>query len=215
MSALLEPRDLSLAYGGQTVIRDVNIRITPGEIVTIVGPNGAGKSSLIRACIGALAPAVGTVTRADRLKIGYVPQDCGLFHWLRTKDNIQFARHLNKFGAKPDFDWFDQLTERFDLTEAKDLWPAELSGGMTQRVAILRALQASPKILVLDEPFSAIDTENTRRVLEVLREYTDRGYGQTIISTHEVALISEKVDSIVSISQPTGVLGIDAVMQSA
>ena len=219
--ALIRFDHADFRWNSRPILNDFSFDVPEAPLTWIIGKSGVGKSTLLKLMTGHLRLQRGKcyvknhLDDAPTTKIGYVPQDCGLFHWLRTKDNIQFARHLNKFGAKPDFDWFDQLTERFDLTEAKDLWPAELSGGMTQRVAILRALQASPKILVLDEPFSAIDTENTRRVLEVLREYTDRGYGQTIISTHEVALISEKVDSIVSISQPTGVLGIDAVMQSA
>ncbi|MGB7243220.1 MAG: metal ABC transporter ATP-binding protein [Sulfitobacter sp.] len=150
--ALIETRDLGLAYGGKTVLRDVDFTIERGEIVTIVGPNGSGKSSLLRALIGALEPVKGTVTRAKGLRIGYVPQKLAIDATLP----LTVKRFLNLPARVSNGQMSDAL-DKAGVTDLGHRQMAGLSGGQFQRVLLARALLNRPDILILDEATQGLD----------------------------------------------------------
>lgn len=150
--SLIETRNLSLRYEGSLVLRDVNFAIERGEIVTIVGPNGSGKSSLLRALIGALAPASGHVTRAKGLRIGYVPQKLTIDPTLP----LTVRRFLNLPQRRNATDVTAALT-RAAVPELADRQMTDLSGGQFQRVLLARALLGTPDILILDEATQGLD----------------------------------------------------------
>lgn len=149
---LIETQGLELAYGGQTVLRDVNIHIACGEIVTVVGPNGSGKSSLLRALIGAVAPAAGRVIRAPDLRIGYVPQSLSI----DTTLPLTVTRFLN-LPNRIDSDAAYKALRDAGVPDLAQRQLGALSGGQFQRVLLARALLQEPDILTFDEATQGLD----------------------------------------------------------
>ncbi|WP_187428795.1 Zinc import ATP-binding protein ZnuC [Roseobacter fucihabitans] len=191
MNALLEARDLALAYHGRTVLHDVSFGISPGEIVTIVGPNGSGKSSLIRAMIGALVPAQGHVTRRPGLKIGYVPQSLAIDATLP----LSVARFLNLPRRMTSAKITHALSEA-GLPDLARQQMTDLSGGQFQRVLLARALLNEPDLLILDEPTQGLDQPGSAqfyRQIEAVRR--DKGCAVLMVShdLHVVMAASDRV----------------------
>ena len=148
---LIVGRGLGLAVRGRELLRDVDLEVRRGRILTVIGPNGAGKTTLVRIALGLLAPTNGTIERAPGLRIGYMPQRLSLpqsmpltvrrFMALSHPDRETLARNAREIGV-------DHLLER----------PMQaLSGGETQRVLLARALLGKPDLLVLDEPVQGIE----------------------------------------------------------
>lgn len=183
----VEIKDVSHWFGSKKVLHNINLRINRGEIVALVGPSGCGKSTLLRAILGTHPPTEGAiraggtlVTRPQR-DVGIVYQHYALFDFLTAQQNVEFGLMLDQTTI---FDrifnwakfwrlrrqWSDEarvMLEKVSLIAAADKYPAEMSGGMRQRVAIAQALVLKPNILLLDEPFGALD-EATRESLQVL-----------------------------------------------
>jgi len=150
--SLIATQGLTLGYRGNTVLRDVNISIERGEIVTIVGPNGSGKSSLLRAIIGAMSPMSGQVQRAPGLRIGYVPQNLSIDGTLP----LTVWRFLNLPARACRADVQSAL-ETAGVKGLGNQQMTQLSGGQFQRVLLARALLAQPDLLILDEPTQGLD----------------------------------------------------------
>jgi NitT/TauT family transport system ATP-binding protein len=173
------------ASGGQTVaLSDVSLSVAPGSFVSLIGPSGCGKSTLLRLAAGLEEPSQGSVTihgarpreAAAAKLIGFVPQAPALLPWLSVLRNVTLPQKVNRGAARrrerfPDLARRDEgpdvrdLLRRVGLGDALDKRPDELSGGMRQRVAIVRALGLRPDVLLMDEPFSALD-EFTRESLQ-------------------------------------------------
>ena len=151
MSALIQTQGLTLAYGGRTVLRDVNMSIAPSEIVTIVGPNGSGKSSLLRALIGAIPPVSGHVLRKQGLRIGYVPQTLSI----DTTLPLTVARFLN-LPVRVDAQAAATALADAGVPELGARQLGALSGGQFQRVLLARALSVEADILLMDDNFASI-----------------------------------------------------------
>jgi zinc transport system ATP-binding protein len=167
--SLISTQNLTLVLDGQTVLKDVNIAINRGEIVTIVGPNGSGKSSLLRALIGALKPASGSITRADGLRIGYVPQKLQIDATLP----LTVQGFLNLPHRQPRA-VVDDALHKAGVGDLAKRQMADLSGGQFQRVLLARALLNTPDILILDEATQGLDQPGAaafyRQIEEVRRE---------------------------------------------
>ncbi|WP_298836897.1 metal ABC transporter ATP-binding protein [uncultured Roseobacter sp.] len=191
MNALIETTGLCLAYGGQTVLRDVNLSIAPGEIVTIVGPNGSGKSSLIRACIGAVQPASGRVIRSGRLKIGYVPQSLAI--------DATLPLTVTRFLGLPRRIPADRAARVLEEAGVPDLGARQmrdLSGGQFQRVLLARALLDAPELLVLDEPTQGLDQPGAAafyQQIEAVRQQTGCAVLMVSHDLHVVMAASDRV----------------------
>jgi len=196
--AIIEVRELRKIYRVGDVdvaaLRGLDLDVLPAEFLSIVGPSGSGKSTLFH-IIGGLAPPtsgrvrvadrdLATMTEAGRTRlrrrtVSFVFQKFNLLPNLTARDNIAVARHLAGLGLKPDAQ-FEEVVRLLGIAGRLDHKPNALSGGEQQRVAIARAIVNHPAILLADEPTGNLDTENSKTVLEVLRDLNER-LGQTIL----------------------------------
>jgi putative ABC transport system ATP-binding protein len=196
--AIIEVRELRKIYRVGDVdvaaLRGLDLDVLPAEFLSIVGPSGSGKSTLFH-IIGGLAPPtsgrvrvadgdLATMTEAGRTRlrrrtVSFVFQKFNLLPNLTARDNIAVARHLAGLELKPDSQ-FEEVVRLLGIARRLDHKPNALSGGEQQRVAIARAIVNHPAILLADEPTGNLDTENSKAVLEVLRDLNER-LGQTIL----------------------------------
>ncbi|WP_016833727.1 ABC transporter ATP-binding protein [Herbaspirillum lusitanum] len=173
----IEIRDLSVrfAQGGQSVqaVQGVTLDVRSGEFVSVIGPSGCGKSTLLNLVAGFVAPTEGSVSLdgkaitgpgADR---GVVFQQYSLFPWKNVLANVEFGLKLQGIDKYARQQRSRQLLQQAGLAGFEKFYPAQLSGGMKQRVGIIRALAANPRILLMDEPFGALDTQ-TRTIMQQL-----------------------------------------------
>jgi putative ABC transport system ATP-binding protein len=195
---IIETRDLRKVYRvGQVdvqALRGVDFNVQPGEFISIVGPSGSGKSTLFHIIGGLTPPTSGQVivggqnlaaltdagrTRLRRNTVGFVFQKFNLLPNLTARDNIAVSRYIAENDSKPDAQ-FEEILRLLGIENRLDHKPNALSGGEQQRVAIARAIVNHPAILLADEPTGNLDTENSKAVLEVLRDLNER-LGQTIL----------------------------------
>ncbi len=176
-------------------LRGVDLTVTRGEFLAVVGPSGSGKSTLFHIVGGLTSPTSGAVvidgadmtkmtdterTRLRRGKVGFIFQKYNLLPTLTAMDNILMARYFSDSGGQPLSEQFNDLLKLLGIQHRLHHKPRALSGGEQQRVAIARALVNRPAILLADEPTGNLDTENSDRVLSVLRDLNER-LGQTIL----------------------------------
>src|SRR5688500_5119817 len=191
-------RDLGKSYGQgaaiKQVLRGIELRVEPGELVCIVGPSGAGKTTLLRCLAGLLPASSGTVTLGERVvteppaEIGLVFQDYSrsLLPWMHAIDNVAFPLHGKGIAKAERLRLAQEALESVGLADAARRYPWQLSGGMQQRVAIARALAYRAEILLMDEPFASVDAQ-TRFDLEDLLLALRRRLGITIVVvTHDI-----------------------------
>lgn len=191
--------DLSMQYGDATVLDSVSCDIPAGQWVSIVGPSGCGKSTLLRCVAGLTNPTTGMVQLGGQ-QPAFVFQDPTLLPWRSAADNIQLPLELEEQSMENRFDRVLQVAQLVGL-EATDInkYPRELSGGMRMRVSIARALIMNPCVLLLDEPFAALD--------EILRQQLNQEL-MHIWQTHQmtVLFVTHNVDEAVYLSQRVLVL---------
>ncbi len=197
-ACIIQVRDLKKTYRvGQVdvhALRGVDLDVKAGEFLSIIGPSGSGKSTLFHIIGGLTPPTEGTVrvagedlsaltdagrTRMRRRTVGFVFQKFNLLPNLTARDNIAVARYLGGSDSAPD-PQFDEVLKVLGIAARLDHKPNALSGGEQQRIAIARAIVNRPAILLADEPTGNLDTENSKAVLEVLRDLNGR-LGQTIL----------------------------------
>ena len=179
--------------GGALALEDISLRVDDGDFVSLLGPSGCGKSTLLKLVAGLMAPSAGTIavdgmTAAHaRQLMSFIFQDATLLPWRTVEENVGLGLELGGMAADQRRAKVDEMLALVGLTAARQRYPRQLSGGMKMRVSIARALASRPSILLLDEPFAALD-EMTRDRLndELLRLYAERK--QTVLFvTHSVA----------------------------
>jgi len=195
MSALLQTRNLVLAYGGNTVLRDVNISIARGEIVTIVGPNGSGKSSLLRALIGAIRPASGTVMRAPGLRVGYVPQSLSIDSTLP----LTVARFLN-LPRRISAQAAQSALKDAGVPELGQRQLGALSGGQFQRVLLARALLHAPDILILDEATTGLDQPGAAQFYRQIEQVRRTRGCAVLMVSHDLHVVMAASDRVLCLN---------------
>ncbi|HEY5528534.1 MAG TPA: ATP-binding cassette domain-containing protein [Thermoleophilia bacterium] len=186
-------------FDSLVVLDDLDLRIAESEIVGIVGPSGVGKTTILKLITGIAAPDSGKVEVADR-RIGYVFQEPRLLPWRTAQDNIAVvmrAQGMSKDGARQEAGtWI----ERVGLQGFADYYPAELSGGMAQRVSIARAFAAEPRILLMDEPFSNMDLELKGSLIGILQMIARERKTTVVYVTHELIEALQIADRIVELT---------------
>ena len=180
---------------GFIALDDLNLTVDQGEIVSLVGTSGCGKSTLLRIISGLEYPTVGEVfidneaIHSPHPKIGLIFQEPRLMPWLTVRENVEFGLDTLpnvKFNRLERRDLVDRILERVSLTEFANALPRQLSGGMAQRVAIARALITKPSILLLDEPFSALDAFIRMKLQDHLLSIWDYDRPTLILVTHDI-----------------------------
>jgi NitT/TauT family transport system ATP-binding protein len=198
-----------------TALREVSCHVAPGEFVAIVGPSGCGKSTLLKVVAGLTRPTAGQATlfgrpiTAPRPDIGYVFQRAALLDWRSVRRNIMLQAEMRHLRGPSVHERVDALIEMTGLRGFEDALPHELSGGMQQRVALCRALVHEPPVLLMDEPFGALDAL-TREQLNVELHRVWRETGTTVLlvthSIPEAVYLSSRV--VVMSDRPGSVLEI-------
>jgi NitT/TauT family transport system ATP-binding protein len=175
-------------------IRDLSFRVDAGELVCLVGPSGCGKTTLLRCVAGLLAPSGGEVRLAGQPVAGPPPgmavvfQDYArsLFPWMTVRANVELPLRGKRLAPARRAELVDSALQAVGMADARDAQPWQLSGGMQQRVAIARAIAYEPQVLLMDEPFAAVDAQ-TRADLEDLVRSIWRRYGvTTLFITHDI-----------------------------
>ena len=192
---LVEIDNLEIRLGSNTVLHDVEMRVEPGEIITIVGPNGSGKTTLLKAIIGAIKPSVGRIKKSSGLRIGYVPQRLHIDETLP----ITVRRFLSLPRSVPDSVAQDALT----TAGVKDLGRQQmtgLSGGQFQRVLLARALLGRPQLLLLDEATQGLDQPGSAafyRQIETVRQHLDCA---VLMVSHELHVVMAASDRVICLN---------------
>ncbi|MBQ1602878.1 MAG: ABC transporter ATP-binding protein [Oscillospiraceae bacterium] len=177
---MLEMRKLSLSFDGKAVLADCSLCLPAGGRIALMGPSGCGKTTLLRAALGLQKPDAGTV-RCEFRRVAAVFQEPRLLPWRTAVENVN-AVLSDRRGSMPQARaWLERLA----LGDACERYPAELSGGMRQRVALARALAYEPELLVLDEPFKAMDEALCERVVALTAEAS--GGAALLLATHSEA----------------------------
>ena len=203
-------RNLKKAFGGNTVLHDINLDVKKGEKVVVLGPSGSGKSTMLR-CINALEDVSGGAITVDgvaitdpkvdinkvREHLGMVFQRFNLWPHKSVIENVMLAQRV-VLGRKPDDARAraQELLRMVGLADKADAYPASLSGGQQQRVAIARALAMEPKVMLFDEPTSALDPELVGEVLSVMTKLAESGMTMIVV-THEIGFAREVADRVI------------------
>ena len=221
---ILRMQNISKTFDGNQVLKDISLKVSPGEILSVIGPSGSGKSTLLRiatmletmeegelAYMGEIAVRAkgGSLTLApkERLKeirgyFGLVFQSFNLFPHRSVFQNITDAPlRVQKRDKTEVMEEASALLQKMGLGDKARAYPFQLSGGQCQRVAIARALALHPKLLFFDEPTSALDPELTAEVLKVIRSLADLDIAMVIV-THEMAFAREISDRVIFMADP-------------
>jgi len=203
--ALLRTEQLVKAYRKRRVVNGVSITVEPGEIVGLLGPNGAGKTTTFNMVVGVVKPDEGAVLFLDqpvtrkpmhqraRLGMGYLTQEPSVFRKLTVEQNIRAILETCKMKGAERKLRLKYLLEELDLTPLAKSYAYMLSGGEKRRLEITRALVTSPKLLMLDEPFSGIDPIAVYEVQKIVRRLKERGLG-VLITDHNVRETLKLID---------------------
>lgn len=197
MEQILEVKNISKKYqnkeGEVLAIQNVNFRVKEGEFVSIIGPSGCGKSTLLSIIAGLEEKTTGEIyIEGEKIegvsnKIGYMLQRDCLLEWRNIFSNTMLGLEIKGNKNNESKEYAESLLKKYNLYEFKDKYPSELSGGMRQRVALIRTLAIKPKILLLDEAFSALDYQTRIMVTDDIYKILKKEGITAIIVTHDIS----------------------------
>ena len=211
MSALLELKNISLTY--QTLesetqaISDISFKINQGEFVSIVGPSGCGKTTILSMISGLLKPTSGKIfldgEQISKIStnVGYMLQRDNLFEWLTVHQNIMIGPKINHKKNCLSKEKLESLVFNYGLSGFEKSRPAELSGGMRQRVSLIRTLALNPKLLLLDEPFSALDYQTRLAVQNDIYSIIKSENKTAILVTHDISEAISMSDEVIILTK--------------
>lgn len=209
---ILSLNNVNLTYftdNGETqALKDINININDGDFVSIVGPSGCGKTTILSIISGLLKPTSGDVHFKEGYnQIGYMFQKDLLFPWLTINKNILLGLQIQKKKTKENIAYANELLKKYGLWDFRNKHPHELSGGMKQRVALIRTLVLRPKILLLDEAFSALDFQTRLNVCDDVYKIIKEQGLTSILVTHDITEAISMSDKIIILShRPASVI---------
>ncbi|NIC40177.1 sulfate/molybdate ABC transporter ATP-binding protein [Aquabacterium sp. A08] len=210
----IEIRDVNKHFGHFHALRDVNLDIASGELLALLGPSGCGKTTLLRIIAGLETPDTGSIlfsgedttdVHVRERNVGFVFQHYALFRHMSVFENVAFGLRIKPRGQRPSEAQIKQkvtdLLKLVQLDWLADRYPAQLSGGQRQRIALARALAVEPKVLLLDEPFGALDAKVRKELRRWLRRLHDELHVTSIFVTHDQEEALEVADRVVLMNQ--------------
>lgn len=210
MQPLLELKNVSYAYhtqSGETyALSNISLQVTSGEFIAVVGPSGCGKSTLLSLISGLMEPESGTVMlhgkdiRNAHTDIGYMLQKDHLFEWRSVYKNVLLGLEIQNKLTKNSKKLVDKMLKDYGLAKFKDARPSELSGGMRQRAALIRTLALEPDLLLLDEPFSALDYQTRLAVCDDIASIIRKEHKTAVLVTHDLSEAISVADRVVVLS---------------
>lgn len=202
MRPIVSLDNVSLRYhsiNGETpAVSHLNLQVFPGEFICIVGPSGCGKSSILSMLAGLLSPSEGSIHING--EIGYMLQKDYLLEWRSIRSNALLGLEIQKKLTKENIKYVDTLLEQYGLGDFKEHYPYQLSGGMRQRVALIRTLAVRPDILLLDEPFSALDYQTRLSVSDEIGSIIRKEGKTAILVSHDISEAISLSDRVVVLS---------------
>jgi len=189
--------NVSHSYGNVAVLKDLNLTVNPGEIVVLVGPSGCGKTTILNLLSGHIKPVSGTIQREGIIRTVY--QHDGLFPWLTVSENISMGLRSTKEVDQREKE-LTELIELIRLQGFEDHYPHQLSGGMRQRVELARVLAGDSDILLMDEPFSALDYQTRLRMRHELIRLLEQRPRTVVFVTHDIEEAAQLADRVLVLS---------------
>lgn len=204
-------QNLSMNYhsleGEIEALKDITIDVEKGEFISIVGPSGCGKSTLLSIIAGLIKSTAGSVyvkeeeITSNKDYIGYMLQKDHLFEWRTIRENAILGLEIKKKISKENTEHVDSLLQTYGLAEFRDCYPSQLSGGMRQRAALARTLAANPELLLLDEPFSALDYQTRLAIADEIGIILKKEGKTAILVTHDIAEAISMSDRVIVLSK--------------
>ncbi len=187
--------------GEINAIKEISFDVNEGEFLVIVGSSGCGKSTLLSILSDLETLTEGNILKNDSLKIGYMLQEDALLPWLTIYENAILGLKIKKIDTQENIDEVIRLLKLYNLYDFKDKYPKNLSGGMKQRVALIRTLAIKPDLLLLDEPFSALDYQSRLAVSDDVYKIIKKEKKTVIMVTHDLAEAISMADRIIVLSK--------------
>jgi len=208
----IEVTNISKSFGATQAVADVSFAVERGEIFGLLGPNGAGKTTTIRIILDIFKSENGTVSilggpmnEAKKDRIGYMPEERGLYQDIALENCLLYLSSLKGMSKAEARASLDGYLERFDLAVHKKKKVKELSKGMQQKAQIINTIIHNPELIIIDEPFTALDPINTQLVKDLMNELREQG-STIVMSTHQMQQVEELCDRIVLIDEGRDVL---------
>ncbi|MGE5678289.1 MAG: ABC transporter ATP-binding protein [Pseudomonadota bacterium] len=211
MDKVVELRNVTMNYhtpdGETQAIKNLSMEVERGEFVSIVGPSGCGKSTLLSLVSGLIRPSSGEIlvenepVNGPSSNVGYMPQRDHLFEWRNILKNTTLGLEIQKKLNKETLRNAERLLEEYGLGEFKNYYPKQLSGGMRQRAALIRTLAANPEILLLDEPFSALDYQTRLAISAEIWLIIKKEKKTAVLVTHDIAEAVSMSDRVIVLTQ--------------
>jgi NitT/TauT family transport system ATP-binding protein len=184
---MLTIEGLTLGFGGTPILEDVALRVAPGQIVSLVGPSGSGKSTILRAVIGLHSLLAGSVTLAvPRDQIGMLFQDDALLPWRSAEENVALGLRARGVAKIDRIRRANEWLQRMSLAGLQSRFPARLSGGQRKRVALAQVMVLEPKLILMDEPFGALDAIVRHRITQDLLSLVEEQGITVLLVTHDL-----------------------------
>lgn len=205
---VLEMKDVTKTFyteiGEVKVLDHLNMNVEQGQIVAIVGPSGSGKSTILNLISGLIKPNSGNITISG--EIGYMFQKDHLFEWRTVWKNILLGLELKRQVNDENMKYLENMLKKYDLFEFKNHYPSELSGGMRQRIALIRTIATKPNVLLLDEPFSALDYQTRIKVSDDIFKIIKEQKLTALLVTHDISEAISMADKVIVMSKRPAVI---------
>ena len=222
MNDILTLDKISLSYQTEKdeirALESISFSVDEGEFVAIIGPSGCGKTSILSIIAGLLKPSGGEITikgkplEKGKTSIGYMLQKDELFPWRTIMENAYLPLEVKRDKSEKSKEKVNELLKKYGLWEFRKKYHRQLSGGMRQRAALIRTMASSPDLLLLDEPFSALDYQTRLAVCDDLYEIIRRENKTTVLVTHDISEALSTADRIIVLSKrPSKILNIHLI----
>lgn len=208
MKEVLKVKNIAKIYqaenGEVEAVRDVSFSVEEGEFVSLIGPSGCGKSTVLSIIAGLEEKTSGNIEIDGQ--IGYMLQKDSLLEWLTIYKNVLFGLEIKNIKTTENVKYVENLLKKYNLYEFKDKYPNQLSGGMRQRAALIRTLAIKPKILLLDEAFSALDYQTRIMVTKDIYDILKNEHITALMVTHDISEAISMSDRVIVLSNRPAVV---------